>query len=439
MFFGNLDYNQTHNKKEGGFKMESKTIITPSLLEGNFLAPVGLDIFKKAIGCGKISTHELSSMLSSNVVKDKQLLASAISSVKGSLLQTGVVIVTGIEDVESRLNQPRIRRVRIMNRQKDDFYKSERDIPYLSRSDLKHHLSLGEQIALAKDVKENKSLVARDKLVEIHMRLVPFVAKSYLGRGLDWDDLIQEGNLGLLMASERFDYTLGNTFSTFAVSYIRGYILIALRDKSATIRLPGNLQNESTKVFQAYQDLKASSFIGLITAEEVANHLGMSPLTVQKIIDYYNLKPVYLDAEIEVGSINGDGGFDGHRLTPDANSFRADHIVEAKEELEISLNKIRQLSKTLPTLVFSRESLKEDYIDIFKSRYGLNGIFLLRSLRMIGNRFGYSHQRINQIVETIWAKLDDVDFPMNDYNLKKELRRIHYLENILGVEAGLLL
>ena len=144
-------------------------------------------------------------------------------------------------------------------------------------------LSHEEEVKIAKQIKENNSEIAKSTLVNANLRLVVSIAKKYIGRGLSFLDLIQEGNIGLMKAAERFDYEKGYKFSTYATWWIQQSITRAIADKARVIRLPIHMIESLGKIRKATIDLTTE--LGRTpTKQEVAYKLGLSVSKLTSII-----------------------------------------------------------------------------------------------------------------------------------------------------------
>ena len=140
-------------------------------------------------------------------------------------------------------------------------------------------LSSDEELEVAKKIKESNSDEAKKILVNANLRLVVSIAKKYIGRGLSFLDLIQEGNMGLMRAAEKFDYSKGYKFSTYATWWIQQAITRAIADKSRLIRLPVHMIETLSKIKKISMDLTIENGTAP-TKEEIAYKIGMS---VQKL------------------------------------------------------------------------------------------------------------------------------------------------------------
>ncbi|MCL6620917.1 MAG: sigma-70 family RNA polymerase sigma factor [Syntrophobacterales bacterium] len=249
---------------------------------------------------------------------------------------------------------------------------------------LKQHPEDAEIRELAERIQATEAEVteARDKMIKANLRLVVSIAKKYLHRGLTFSDLIQEGNLGLMKAVTRYDYTTGYRLSTFASWWIRQTITRAIYDKTRTIRIPVHLQEIRNRCYRAFYDLLKE--LGREpTLKEISERSGVSE---DKILMVTNLSDELISLETPVGD-------EGDRLGDFIKNDKAVSPYEGILESELT----QKTALILNTLTQREEK-------IMKMRFGI-GDEVEHTLEEIGRAFKVSRERIRQIEKKALKRL----------------------------------
>ena len=244
-------------------------------------------------------------------------------------------------------------------------------------------LTAEEEIDLAQKI-EKGSKRAQKKLIQSNLRLVVSIAKKYVGRGMSFLDLIQEGNQGLMRAVEKYDWRRGYKFSTYATWWIRQAITRAIADQARTIRIPVHMVETINKVMRVARKLMQS--LGREpTPKEIAEEMEMSPDQIRKI---FKIAQTTTSLEKPVGD--------------EGDSLLGDFIQDTSQPSPYDSASKQLLKENIEEVL---DTLSEREAKVLKMRFGLDGYQPPMTLEEVGQEFGVTRERIRQIEAKALRKL----------------------------------
>ena len=347
------------------------------------------ELMEKAKKAGKITTKEIAALEEKGV--DADSIAKFYDALEASKIEIDISdddAVTILDDIDmpeiEELNEiEEVTEEEMADVKVDDSYSTDDPVRmFLKEIGKVPLLTAEEEVELAIRMSQGDE-EAKRRMTEANLRLVVSIAKRYVGRGMLFLDLIQEGNLGLIKAVEKFDYTKGYKFSTYATWWIRQAITRAIADQARTIRIPVHMVETINKVIrvsrQLLQELGHDP-----SAEEIAAEMGMPVEKVREILKIAQ-EPVSLETPIgeEEDSHLGD-------FIPDEDAS------EPSEAASFSLLK-EQLMEVLDTLTPREKKVLELRFGIVDGR--------TRTLEEVGKEFTVTRERIRQIEATALRKL----------------------------------
>ncbi len=343
-----------------------------------------LDEIKTLISKGKtdgmLTTEEITETLS-EVDLDKE----QIENIYDVFENLGIEIVNEEDENIDIKAQAKKAEKSVLKRKLDLTIKSPTNDPvrmYLKEIGKVRLLTAYEEVQLAKRI-EAGDIEAKRSLVEANLRLVVSIAKKYVGRGMLFLDLIQEGNLGLIRATEKFDYMKGYKFSTYATWWIRQAITRAIADQARTIRIPVHMVETINKLIRTQRQL-LQKFGREPTPNEIARQMKFTAEKVREIMKI-SQEPVSLETPI------------GEEEDSHLGDFIEDAEVEAPSDAASFTMLQEQLQEVLNTLNVRERK-------VIQLRFGLQDGHP-RTLEEVGREFGVTRERIRQIESKTLGKL----------------------------------
>src|SRR4030043_1405372 len=338
------------------------------------------DLINKGKEEGILTTEEITETLS-----DIDLSKEQIENIYDVIQNLGIEIVSEEdEDIDNIIQRKKDEEI-LKNKKLDFSVKSPTNDPvrmYLKEIGKVRLLTAAEEVQLAKRI-EKGDMTAKSRLVEANLRLVVSIAKKYVGRGMLFLDLIEEGNLGLIRAVEKFDYTKGYKFSTYATWWIRQAITRAIADQARTIRIPVHMIETINKLIR--------------TSRKLAQQLGREPMA-EEIGKEMELEP---DRVREIFKIAQDTTSLEKPVGDEEDSLLGDFIEDTSQPSPVDQASKQLLKENIEEVL---ESLSDREARVLKMRFGLDG-YQPMTLEEVGREFGVTRERIRQIEAKALRKL----------------------------------
>ncbi len=288
---------------------------------------------------------------------------------------------------------------------------------------LKH----AEELALSKKVMENHDIAARNDLVLHNLRLVISIAKKYRWSKLSFEDLIQEGNIGLMVAAEKFDYKLGLRFTTMATWWIRQAIGRAIQDKAETIRIPTYVLTVRQKILSTFgRDIGSSKLPG---ADVIAKTINASVDEVVCALYTMLLETTSLQDKITETDKNTVQDIqESEIIGPEIRQEAYLHLVRVGKILDYILLSVKKIAET--------QKDRGRIIDIFLCYHGFINATKF-TLQQLGDRYGISKQRVQQILTKAFSELQKSGVHVTSKDIEDYLEQLRELEVLADTQYPL--
>lgn len=415
------------------------------MLQAMNLEPKFFELFREGLNTGILSPREIASVLPKKAKKNEQVREEILDWLLNCLQLLEIRVITietkqhllGLPeegDGEARTEQTK-KGASHLEYITDKLHKDvvpEKDLlgMYLKEISKFPLLKPSEEKELAAVVVKNDQQ-AREKFIAANLRLPLNVARRYRGRGLEYLDLIQEGNVGLIRATDRFEHWRGYKFSGYAVWWIRQAITRAIYEYAEMIRLPVHETSLRNRILKA--SIKLVQEKGREPkAEEIAQKIYLPVDEVERTLRRMRLTTVYLEDLISSDGNERDGDESGswEKVIGDSTALRPDTYVLAKEKLEEIKKRIQMINAAL-------YGIGPRFQRIFRLRFGLDGSYSLRTLQKVADECGgITRERIRQILERTFKILQDWGIREDHESLVASIKSLGRLQEIVSQIDG---
>ena len=404
-------------------------------------------VLTKATESGFVSYQNLVKIMPEKLIKDKAQLYKAIHWLVVFLESNNIVVLDAkwekrVREINKRAKESGIlenksKRKTNLEKNFDDANEglwSKRDYLSTFRDPMSVYMeevgrfdvpSREEELELAKLIYEQSDEAARNKLVERNLRFAVMVARRYRNRGLEYLDLIQEGNIGLITAADKFNPNLGNKYTTYAMWWVKQWIVRVIFNDAQTIRVPIHTREFWNKIMAT-----SARLIQKLSREplhsEIATCLKCSAEEVGKALYQMNMTKIYTDDLIQEND-EGGMGLSLFDIIP-SQTLNPEQISIAQEELQTSYQNVRQAFTKLNS--FSPWVSPRDR-EIFRLYWGYDNHFDGITYDEIGKRFDITRQRVEQIIKRCLIKIGGARTD-TQLRLEKEIEKIKLLESVTG-------
>ncbi len=414
----------------------AKTLLTPKRMRECGLRPDSLSVLVEAQKLGTLHISAVRGITLPELLKDPERLQPMMATFLRTLDKLGIELDQNgfaASNGESELSHkkqpaPTVDDEIAEGPSKDELTSTERFFKGMGKIKVPTH---GEMPDYFKRIKEGDEK-AREDFIVSNIPFVVFIAKKYAHGDSDkLLDYVQEGSIGLMKAIEKFEPERGNTFATYAVWWIKQFILKSLSQKSRTVRLPDYLVDIMVKV-QKTKNILMQELDRMPTPEELADEIGISVEKVKRALSVVN-QTVSLDAEMDFHTSTSDGSANRYDMISDRNAVSLANYVEAKDELKHLVAQVNEMFERLKQFPSYSGRFKE----MIFLHAGLDGLRQFRTLDEVGDMFSVTRERIRQI-EAMWImRLDKLGYGIGgSEGWRRFVRRIYELEELLGIQVS---